>query len=447
MVTFDDALPTLVRTCEAVPGFTGLKTACVVRDLRGRLRLLLDPDASAPAGQPSVDVAALQQQLVQELGGYFAPPIWSTKSAKPDEARLARVLVGQASVWSDAAYEDPVSGNRTVSQARWKKLERRLSKQAWLESAGRKPPWGLASSTPSIVTFYSFKGGVGRTTALVACAWQLAREGKKVVAIDLDLEAPGLGALFEAKVDRGIVDLLVDHLATGNCELEGAMADRSPALGADGDRVSVIPAGRLDPAYLEKLARLDFVSGNPPAGSEADPSPIELALLDILRKVLNEVRPDYILLDSRAGLHDLAGLSLHSLAHVDVLVGRATEQGYLGFDLTLGVLAKRKGADNLQAVVVHTFAPVSGTREAQIEEQEFLHRSYESFVKQVYSPAKASTLAETDDGPHTPVVIRRHAELDRFASLGSIETILFAPDFVALREQIEVLCTSLGGRP
>lgn len=35
---------------------------------------------------------------------------------------------------------------------------------------------------------------------------------------------------------------------------------------------------------------------------------------------------NYILLDSRAGLHDLAGLSLHNLAHVDVLVGRDSDQ-------------------------------------------------------------------------------------------------------------------------
>jgi MinD-like ATPase involved in chromosome partitioning or flagellar assembly len=444
VVTFDDALPTLVRLCEAAPGFTTLKTACVVRDLRGRLRLLLDPDPSAPPGAPSVDVDVLQQQLSQELGGYFAPPLWSTRGAKPDETRLARVLIEQATDWPDAGYDDPVSGSPTRAQAHWKKLERRLSKQAWLESAGREPPWQLAATTPSIVTFYSFKGGVGRTTALVACAWQLARTGKKVMAIDLDLEAPGLGALFEVKTNRGVVDLLVDHLAAGTCDLDGAVAERSPALGADGDRVSIIPAGRLEASYLEKLARLDFVSANPPAGTDADPSPIEQALQAILRAVFKQLKPDYILLDSRAGLHDLAGLSLHSLAHVDVLVGRATEQGYLGFDLTLGVLAKRKGADKLQCVVVHTFAPSPGTPEAVIEEDELLHRSFMSFAQHIYGPEKAKTMAETDEGPHTPVVIRRHAELERFASLGSIESTFFAPDFGALKDEIEALCTSTG---
>jgi MinD-like ATPase involved in chromosome partitioning or flagellar assembly len=450
VVTFDDALPTLLRTCEQAPGFTALATACVVRDLRGRLRLLIDPAPVVPAApQPSVDVAALEAQLTQELGEYFAPPVWSTRSARRDEARLAGVLIGKATEWPAPTFVDLVSGVTVTSRVRWKKLERRLSKQAWLESSGSKPPWDLAATTPSIVTFYSFKGGVGRTTALLACAWQLARAGKKVVVIDLDLEAPGLGTLCEAKTDRGVVDLLVDRLATGSGGLDGAIAERAPAFGADGERISVIPAGRLDGAYLEKLARLDFVGDSSPvtllgaAGGTGGQSPIEEALRNILLAV-RRLGPDYILLDSRAGLHDLAGLSLHNLAHVDVLVGRATEQCYVGFDLTLGVLAKRKGAANLQCVVTHTFAPMAGTPEAPFEEAEFLRRSYASFAQNVYGLEQAQTIAETDAGQHAPVVIRRHAELDRFTGISTIESVLFAPDFVNLRKEIEARCATEG---
>ena len=47
-----------------------------------------------------------------------------------------------------------------------------------------------------IVSFYSYKGGVGRTMAMANVAVLLARQGKKVLLMDWDLEAPGLDLYF-----------------------------------------------------------------------------------------------------------------------------------------------------------------------------------------------------------------------------------------------------------
>src|SRR5205085_339379 len=53
------------------------------------------------------------------------------------------------------------------------------------------------NKTPGkIITFYSYKGGTGRSMALANVAWILATNGKKVLAIDWDLEAPGLYRYF-----------------------------------------------------------------------------------------------------------------------------------------------------------------------------------------------------------------------------------------------------------
>nr|BFE70123.1 hypothetical protein GCM10020092_034240 [Actinoplanes digitatis] len=46
--------------------------------------------------------------------------------------------------------------------------------------------------TGKVVTFYSFKGGTGRTMALANVAWILASNGKRVLTVDWDLESPGL---------------------------------------------------------------------------------------------------------------------------------------------------------------------------------------------------------------------------------------------------------------
>ena len=48
----------------------------------------------------------------------------------------------------------------------------------------------------AIVTFYSYKGGVGRTMALANVAVLLSQWGKKVLMVDWDLEAPGLEHFF-----------------------------------------------------------------------------------------------------------------------------------------------------------------------------------------------------------------------------------------------------------
>src|SRR4026209_1859456 len=47
-----------------------------------------------------------------------------------------------------------------------------------------------------IVTFYSFKGGVGRSMAMAAAGYLLAQRGLKVLVMDFDLEAPGLERYF-----------------------------------------------------------------------------------------------------------------------------------------------------------------------------------------------------------------------------------------------------------
>jgi len=68
------------------------------------------------------------------------------------------------------------------------------------------------------IAFYSYKGGVGRSLALANLACLLAREGRKVLILDLDLEAPGQHqtSLFRDSYlprtpIRGVLDLLTDY--------------------------------------------------------------------------------------------------------------------------------------------------------------------------------------------------------------------------------------------
>src|SRR6185437_421451 len=63
---------------------------------------------------------------------------------------------------------------------------------------------GRSHDDGQIITFYSFKGGTGRTMALANVAWILAANGKRVLIADWDLESPGLHRFFQPFMDPGV---------------------------------------------------------------------------------------------------------------------------------------------------------------------------------------------------------------------------------------------------
>lgn len=435
MVTFDKVLPALVAIIEALPDFNLLQACAIVRDLRGRVRLVIEEKPN-----DSFDRARAEQSLNDVLATYFQAPIVAMRG-NPDETRLAKVLLQQAKPF-ETSYEDRISGQLTPSHPKWKKYEARLSKSAWLDRSTSDRLWEPGENSPCITTFFSFKGGVGRTTALAACAWQLASEGTTVVVIDLDLEAPGAGALLGAQTERGIVDVLVDRLATGHVDLAGSHAPAT-ALGPEAGNVHVFPAGNLDKNFIEKLARLDYTQVT--SNADAPRSPIEDALRDVLKKINAELKPTHIFLDARSGLHDLSAMSLLRLAHIDVLLARASEQSYQGFDLTIKTLIRHKGAEHLRPIVVHTMAEGGGTRAANEERQEFLEHVYKTFTEAHYVPHGRQFGLKDDSAPHAPFVIHFNLSLVRFGALAALRDVLFAPGYRSLCERIKFLAQPRGG--
>lgn len=432
MVSFDDVLPTLARVCDTWDGRAAVARWCVVRDLRGRVRLVIEPVSRRLEATRQDD---LERRLEDALRGYFVPPVWST-DAPGERGRLARALREQATEsWEDPSYEDVATGERRTAAGVWSLWEKRVSKVEWLERASL-PPWPLVRQKPPIVAFYSFKGGVGRTTALAACAWQWAAAGQRVAVVDLDLEAPGLGTLMEAATPRGVIDFIVDHVACGAATLDGVWAP-AHACRDQATNIQVFPAGQLTRNFVEKLARLDFAETTDVA-PEGNGGPAAQALRAMLKLVAaQEPAPNVILLDARAGLHDLAGLSLAGLAHVDVLFCRANEQGYQGLDLTLDILVRRRSASGLLPVIVRAMAPPPGTPEDMAESEEFATRVQEMFRERVYGGKSAE---DTTSDAHVPCSLHLDLSLQRFVSLADRRETLFGQGFAALRERIEELC-------
>src|ERR1051325_183895 len=134
-----------------------------------------------------------------------------------------------------------------------------------------------------ITTFYSYKGGTGRSMALANFAWIMAASGKHVLAIDWDLEAPGLHRYFRPfLVDPdlfetdGLIDAFWSLTASA---LEKALAGGTRAEPPDGDEVlearedstrrldwkfptgghiDFIGAGRQGGTYSERINSFDW---------------------------------------------------------------------------------------------------------------------------------------------------------------------------------------------
>jgi tetratricopeptide (TPR) repeat protein len=176
-----------------------------------------------------------------------------------------------------------------------------------------------------VVTFYSYKGGTGRTMALANTAWILAANGFRVLVVDWDLEAPGLDRFFHPFLDRerfdhrtGVIDMIVEYVdrverAKRNHWTEKQIAAIIPAYAAvgrhtldltwsrfpSGGCLSYLSPGQMDPHYSDALNSLnwnDFYAHQ--YGGE---------FLQAMRADM-VAHYDYVLIDSRTGLSDTSGI-------------------------------------------------------------------------------------------------------------------------------------------
>jgi cellulose biosynthesis protein BcsQ len=185
---------------------------------------------------------------------------------------------------------------------------------------------------PRTVTFYSFKGGVGRTTALTHVAWILAMRGRKVVAVDLDLEAPGLSTAFSSLnplPEFGIVDYFYErsYLPEGlepNILITKIFGEVTipDATG----RLFIVPAGSLSLDYISKVDDLR-------ATTILDNGESLWSMFS--REIQEQLKPDVILVDSRTGINEWGALSLLQAADEAIIFLFPNEQNRQGIDLLL----------------------------------------------------------------------------------------------------------------
>lgn len=309
MVRFSDALTAAQRWFQTHHVHLPAK-AVLVRDLFGRIRLALPP-AEPPAFPP-----AWLDELHVSLGAY-----------SPGPENL--LLLGQDLIAPDAIFAAPdLSPIDPDNPAGLRLLDRLVTGADWIRSQFVDQPPRTARAT-----FYGLKGGVGRSTALALFARHLAAQGKRVLVLDLDLESPGVGSLLlpsEKFPAAGLVDWFVeDAVGQGDEALLELLTAASPLSGDLPGEILIAPAhGHGEAAYIPKLSRVTLdVRRGAVVEHFAD------RLNRLLETLEAKLQPDAVLLDSRAGLHDIAAIALSRLSATAFLFATHGDQTWQGYRL------------------------------------------------------------------------------------------------------------------
>ncbi|MBF0135445.1 MAG: ParA family protein [Magnetococcus sp. DMHC-1] len=293
-------------------------------------------------------------------------------------------------------------------------IDHRMIGSDWLIAPECMPK----SSGAVRIVFASMKGGVGRSTALVVLAAELARQGRTVLTVDLDLEAPGLGSMLLAEREKPLFGSLDWYVESG---VGGVKADdreflnsmiAASSFGGNQGTIDVVPAvGRnADTCPANVLAKLSRAYLDQPQDSGQS-----LSFLTRTRTLIDQLASwkhyDAILIDARAGLSELTAAALLGLNADVLLFGVNTPQTFASYRYLLAHLARFIKEENRDWIyrfrMIHAKAPANLEQQKMFRDRayeifsEFFYKEYNFFMK---SDEDASSVLEEPglDDPSAP---------------------------------------------
>lgn len=198
----------------------------------------------------------------------------------------------------------------------------------------------------TVVTFYSYKGGVGRSMAMANIAWLLASKyGKRVIVVDWDLEAPGLHRFFgieDKELGPGLIDYLTSYRdALTRLDRKFSESDvlisrylRRVDSFSNGGWLKLMSAGvQKDRAsYVQKVRGFDWKGFYDNWGGAQ--------LIEAMRTQFRQ-EADITLIDSRTGVTDVGGICTVQLPDTVVFVFVFNSQSMSGVETVASELHDR----------------------------------------------------------------------------------------------------------
>ncbi|MEA2343588.1 MAG: hypothetical protein QOF63_1757 [Thermoanaerobaculia bacterium] len=233
-----------------------------------------------------------------------------------------------------------------------------------------------------IVTFYSYKGGTGRSMALANVAWILASNGKRVLVIDWDLEAPGVHRYFHPflrdknlSTSEGLIDFVIDYVGEAHSPppdaaplekdwykehanitnfAESLRYSQFPKPGT----IDLVPAGRQSASYASAVNLFNWQHFYEKLGGEAF---FEAA------KEYMRADYDYILIDSRTGVSDTAGICTVQMPETVVILFTLNIQSLEGASSVAESIESQRRARNTDVRILPVPTRVDRSEKEKVE--------------------------------------------------------------------------------
>ncbi|SFR83044.1 tyrosine-protein kinase family protein [Anaeromicropila populeti] len=372
MLHFDEVKPRIIDFIKALEDKESI--FYIIRDVFGRITVYVE-------GKDELE--ELNQKILQELGKE-----WLNGVVTIEKSHMLYEVI--------AASVKKVPGTSQIFFG-----ERPLVKKNWLKRKMVRP-----EIQAKVITFYSYKGGVGRTTVLALTALQMVRQGKRVVVMDLDLEAPGVSTILKPKNNKyplyGTADFLIEVHNAGRGQEQINMEEylysvqNDRLAGTKGGELLVLQAvngAEKNPfSYFEKISRIDL--GTPQYETEDN------GIRKLLEIIDQKYSPDYIFLDSRSGIHDIGGTALTQYSDNAVLVFYGNQQNMFGMQFVLSRLIEEK----VSFMLVNSTMPAAD-REGEIEKEYYVECAYEYLIQNGYYDNKNLPDISDENADHFPISI------------------------------------------
>lgn len=378
----------------------------VVADLYGMMRLAVDDVADTSEG-----IRQLRAQRDDVAMGFAqAAASYAPNSAGKGVLLFASEMFAPVEVFGRTDVLTLSHGPRRV---RW--ADNCVMGQTWLDLPARPSISPVGSKR---VTFFGLKGGLGRSTAATVWAMHLARQGRRVLVVDLDLESPGLSSSLlphERHPEYGVVDWFVeDPVHQADRELLVSMVERSPLAEGMKGELFVVPAGgraRSGYTYMPKLGRTYLTLTHADAKVRREHFAARLARFIDEIEQLDDLKPEVTILDSRAGLHDIAGVLVTDIGATSLLFAADTQQTWDGYGILFDNWREHYERALRFREDLHLVAAQVPEVDSVAYLKRFTNKAYRLFSDNLYEDAEGGELdafnyAEDDEtAPHAPLPI------------------------------------------